>query len=53
MVYIHVMISRASCVCRQESERSYEKLVRIYGDMIQEDKLAQMADGIHVLGDSV
>ena len=35
------------------SERSYEKLVRIYGDMIQDDKLAQMADGIHVLGDSI
>ena len=35
------------------SERSYEKLVRIFGDMIQERKLAQMADGIHVLGNSI
>ena len=35
------------------SERSYEKLLRIYGDMIQAGKLAQMADGLHVLGDSV
>jgi len=35
------------------SERSYEKLLRIYGDMIQNNKLAQMADGLHVLGDSI
>ena len=34
-------------------ERSYEKLLRIYGDMVQEDKLAQMADGLHVLGTSI
>ena len=35
------------------SERSYEKLLRIFGDMIQKGQLAQMADGIHVLGDSI
>ena len=35
------------------SERGYEKLVRIYGDMIQDNKLAQMADGIHIFGESV
>ena len=35
------------------SERSYEKLLKIYGDMIQEDRLAQMADGLHVLGMTV
>ena len=35
------------------SERSYEKLLRIYGDMVQEGQLAQMADGLHVLGDSI
>ena len=35
------------------SERSYEKLLRIFGDMIQNGHLAQMADGLHVLGDSV
>ena len=35
------------------SERGYEKLVRIFGDMIQENRLAQMADGIHVLGQTV
>ena len=35
------------------SERSYEKLVRIYGDMVQNGQLAQMADGLHVLGDSI
>ena len=35
------------------SERSYEKLLRIFGDMIQDGKLAQMADGLHVLGSSV
>ena len=35
------------------SERCYEKLVCIYGDMVQQNRLAQMADGIHVLGNSV
>ena len=35
------------------SERSYEKLVRIYGDLIQSGKLAQMADGLHVLGSTI
>ena len=35
------------------SERSYEKLLRIYGDMIQDDRLAQMADGLHVLGNDI
>ena len=35
------------------SERSYEKLLRIYGDMIQDNRLAQMADGLHVLGMTV
>ena len=35
------------------SERSYEKLLRIFGDMIQNKRLAQMADGIHVLGNTV
>ena len=35
------------------SERCYEKLLRIFGDMVQEGKLAQMADGLHVLGDTV
>ena len=35
------------------SERSYEKLARIYGDMIQAGRLAQMADGLHVLGDTI
>ena len=35
------------------SERSYEKLARIFGDLVQERKLAQMADGLHILGDSV
>ena len=35
------------------SERSYEKLVRIFGDMVQHGRLAQMADGLHVLGNSV
>ena len=35
------------------SERSYEKLVRIFGDMVQSGQLAQMADGLHVLGESI
>ena len=35
------------------SERSYEKLARIFGDMVQDQKLAQMADGLHVLGDTI
>ena len=35
------------------SERSYEKLARIFGDLVQEGKLAQMADGLHVLGNSI
>ena len=35
------------------SERSYEKLARIYGDLVQPGKLAQMADGLHVLGDNI
>ena len=35
------------------SERCYEKLIRIYGDMVQQSKLAQMADGLHVLGQSI
>ena len=35
------------------SESSYEKLLRIYGDMVQAGQLAQMADGLHVLGDSI
>ena len=35
------------------SERSYEKLVRIYGDMVQNSQLAQMADGLHVLGNTI
>ena len=39
--------------CKGASERGYEKLVRIYGDMIQDEKLAQMADGLHVLGKTV
>ena len=30
--------------CKGASERGYEKLVRIYGDLIQDEKLAQMAD---------
>ena len=39
--------------CKGASERSYEKLVRVYGDMVQDDRLAQMADGLHVLGQTV
>ena len=39
--------------CKGASERGYEKLVRIYGDLIQDEKLAQMADGLHVLGKTV
>ena len=35
------------------SERCYEKLVRIFGDMVQAGRLAQMADGLHILGNSV
>ena len=35
------------------SERSYEKLLRIFGDMVQSGRLAQMADGLHVLGQSL
>ena len=35
------------------SERGYEKLVRIFGDLVQNNKLAQMADGLHVLGNSI
>ena len=35
------------------SERSYEKLLRIFGDMIQRGEMAQMADGLHVLADSI
>ena len=35
------------------SERGYEKLVRIFGDMIQDHKLAPIAYGIHILGDTV
>ena len=38
---------------KEASERCYEKLVRIFGDMVQSGQLAQMADGIHVLGQSV
>ena len=39
--------------CKGASERGYEKLRRIFGDMIQDDRLAQMADGLHVLGMTV
>ena len=39
--------------CKGASERGYEKLLRVYGDMIQDDRLAQMADGLHVLGQTV
>ena len=35
------------------SERCYEKLARIFGDMVQSGKLAQMADGLHPLGESI
>ena len=35
------------------SERSYDKLLRINGDLIQDGRLAQMADGLHILGDSI
>jgi len=35
------------------SERSYEKLARIFGDMVQDQRLAQMADDLHILGDSI
>ena len=35
------------------SERGYEKLLRIFGDLVQNGQLAQMADGLHVLGNSV
>ena len=35
------------------SERCYEKLARIYGDLVQQGSLAQMADGLHVLGNSI
>ena len=35
------------------SERSYEKLARIFGDLVQARRLAQMADGLHVLGNSI
>lgn len=35
------------------SEQSYEKLVRIFGDLVQAGRLAQMADGLHVLGNLV
>ena len=35
------------------SERSYETLVRIYGDLIQSGKLAQMADSLHVVGSTI
>ena len=35
------------------SEQSYEKLSRIYGDIVQNGRLAQMADGLHVFGQTV
>ena len=35
------------------SERCYEKLVRIFGDMIQGRRMAQMADGVHILGNTI
>ena len=35
------------------SERCYEKLARIFGDMVQNGKLAQMADGLHPLGNTI
>ena len=38
---------------RKVCERYYEKLARIYGDMVQNGRLAQMVDGLHVLGDTI
>ena len=35
------------------SERSYEKLLRIFGDLVQDGRVAQMADGMHILGNTV
>ena len=35
------------------SKRSYEKLALIFGDMVQDRKLAQMTDGLHILGETV
>ena len=33
------------------SERGYEKLLSIFGHLIQSGKIAQMADGLHVLAE--
>ena len=35
------------------SERSYEKIARVYGDMHQAGRTTSMADGLHVLGKDV
>ena len=37
---------------RNSSEFSYDRLARVFGDMIRQKKLTRMADGLFVLGDS-
>ena len=37
---------------KNSSEHSYERLGRVYGDMMQQGRLTRMADGIYPLGDS-
>ena len=37
---------------RNASEHAYERLGRIFGDMVREDRMTRHADGLHVLGDT-
>ena len=37
---------------KNSSEHSYERLGRVYGDMMQRGQLTRMADGLYPLGDS-
>ena len=37
---------------RNASEHAYDRLGKIFGDMVRKDELARHADGLHVLGDT-
>ena len=38
---------------RNASEHGYERLARIFGDMCGEERMARMADGLYILGDTL
>ena len=37
---------------RNASEHAYDRLAKIFGDMVKEDRMTRHADGLHVLGDT-